>query len=105
MRRRFNDVAEHGEMRKQIKMLKDCADLLSQLGNASRILLVRKRSVEMHTGAGDAAVADSFQSVKTSQQSGLAAARGADDTQHSLRRNLKRDAAQDAVAVSGFDEI
>src|SRR5260221_1586614 len=105
MRRRFDDVAEHGEVWEQVQMLKDGADFAPQLFDPARIFVFRKIRIKMHVLTFDHAAIDAFEPVKTAQQSRLAAARRADDSQNSLRCNFKRYAAQDARAVGLLDQI
>src|SRR5258706_5592542 len=105
MRRRFDDVAEHGEVWEQVQMLKDGADFAPQLFDPARIFVFRNIRIKMHVLKFDHAAIDALESVKTAQQSRLAAARRADDSQNGLRCNFKRDAAQDARAVGLLDQI
>src|SRR6266851_2948494 len=105
MRRRFDNVAELSQMRKQIQMLKNCADFASQLFDPARIFRFRKIRIEMYVFALDNAAVDSLEPVQTTQQGRLAAARCADYYEHGLGRDFKRDAAQNARAVRLLDQI
>src|SRR5258708_10852413 len=102
---RFDDVAEDGQVRKQVQMLKDSANLAAQLFDPARILVFRKICIKMHVLAFDRAAVDAFEPVKTAQQSRLATARRANNSQNGSRRDFKRDTAQNARAVCLFDQI
>src|SRR5262245_33759538 len=103
MNGRFDDVAEHGEMWKQVKVLKDRSHFPSQFFDAARIFVSAETWFKMKIFKLDRSAVDSLQTIETAQQRGLAAAGCADDAEHGLRRDLERDAAEDARAVGLFD--
>src|SRR5207302_11426267 len=103
VRRRFDDIVEHGQVRKQIEMLKNRADFAAQFFDASRLFSARKIRIEAYFAAFDRSTVDSLESVETTKQSCFAAARRADYSQYSLGAHFERNAAQDAGAVDVLD--
>src|ERR1051326_1596556 len=99
----FNDVTQHSQMRKQIKMLKDRAHFAPQLLYPAGVFAGGEISLKPHLLAFDRAAIDSLETIKTTQQRGLAAAGCADHTQNSLRRDGKGHALEDACAVGLLD--
>src|SRR5215831_3741957 len=92
-------------MRKQKEVLKNRTDLAPQMVYPARVFTSGERGIKTHVTAFDGAAVDWFQTVETSQQGGFAAARRADNTEHGLRRNFERQAAEDARAAGVFDQI
>src|SRR2546428_5652076 len=102
---RLNDIAEHGEVWKQIKMLEDCSNSSSQFLHPPAILVRGKISVKPHVVAFDRAAVNLLKAVETTQQRRLAAAGCADYAQNSLRRNPERNATQAPRPVRLFAYI
>src|SRR5205814_3837453 len=67
--RSFDDVAERGQMREQIEMLKDCADPPAKFIHAPPVLAPGKRRLELDIRTLDRPTVDSLQTIQATQQS------------------------------------
>src|SRR5690242_2365989 len=92
-------------MREQIEVLKDRADLESQILDATPVVRRRQSSLESHAIALDRAAIDRLESVETTQQRRLTASRCADHAEHALRRNFEADAFQDLVTPETLAQV
>src|SRR5215218_1953768 len=91
---RLRDVAEHGQVRKEVEVLEDHPDLSAQLLHTPLILLLVKTGFEPHAARFEHALADALEPVHAAQQRRLPGTRRADDAEHRARLNFETDAAQ-----------
>src|SRR5437764_7604282 len=92
-------------MRKQIEVLKDCADPSAKFVHAPSVLAPGKRRLELDIRTLDRPTVDSLQTIQATQQSRLAAAGCANDAEHCLWLHFERDTTQNARAAGVLDEV
>ena len=97
--RREGEVVEHGHVREQVVGLEDHPH------PAPDPARVHPRVGDLLVLEPDAAVVDGLQQVQAAQQRGLAAARGADQADHVVRRDVEADVAQHHLVAVRLAEV
>src|SRR5690242_17077185 len=92
-------------MWEQIEVLKDSADFESQILDATAVVGRRQSGLETHAIALDRAAIDRLESVETTQQRRLTAARCADHAEYALRRHFKTNPLQDFVTAETLAQV
>jgi spermidine synthase len=104
--RRFDDVLQHREVRKQVEVLEHHAGLAADAAQiAFAGVAAAAGGVRAGQGLaldGDGAAVDGFEVVQAAQQRALARPRGADDGHHLAARNLQRHIAQHLQAAKAL---
>ena len=96
---RFDNIAERCKMRKQMKVLKHCADLAPQQAHSLMVVRRRKICVKTHLIKVDRSPIDALQSVQATQERRLSTSGRSDNAEHRLGNHVKADVAQDLRAA------
>src|ERR1043165_3025214 len=103
--RRFDDVPDYRQVRKQIEVLKHCADFESQIFDAAPVVRRRKSGLESYAVALDHAAVDRLETIETAQQRRLTTARSADHAEHGLRRHFEANPLQDLDTAETLAQV
>src|SRR4030095_925159 len=105
MNRRLDYVSHNGEVREEVKVLKDGAHFQSEIPDATFVISGGNSGLEFYMTASDRSAIDCFEAVETTQKSCLATARCAYAAEDRVLGNFETDSLKNFVVAKSLAQV